>query len=145
VIAVVAGGLSVTGGLLLITGLYLSYYWGRVMFVSPATFSDDPVVGTVERIVATIQRAAAFGAGLLIVSLPSRSLPPVPPCRCVAYGPVPEIGGCGISRWSSRIPRQGSRRLVGRAVGICERWSQGDSDCRPAPAAATDGVDPRGF
>jgi hypothetical protein len=67
VIAVVAGGLSVTGGLLLITGLYLSYYWGRVMFVSPATFSDDPVVGTVERSVATIQRAAASGAGLLIV------------------------------------------------------------------------------
>lgn len=56
-----------SGGLLLLTGIYISYYWARVLFGSAATLSDDPIVGTVERIVSTIQRTAASGTGLLIV------------------------------------------------------------------------------
>jgi hypothetical protein len=59
---------GVSGGLLFLTGLYLSYYWARVLFGSAATLSDDPIVGTVERIVATIQRTAASGTGLLILT-----------------------------------------------------------------------------
>lgn len=52
----------ISGGLLLLTGAYLTYYWVRVR--SGALLSGhDPLIGAVERFSATVQRTAASGTG----------------------------------------------------------------------------------
>jgi len=58
----------VSGGLLVVTGAYLTYYWARVLFGPAATLADDPIVGLVERTVATIQRTAASGTGFAVMT-----------------------------------------------------------------------------
>ena len=56
----------ITGTVLTVAGLYLTYYWGRVQFGSAATLGDDPIVGFVGDFAAAVERFAA-GNGRLIV------------------------------------------------------------------------------
>ncbi len=47
------------GGLLFLAGVYLTYYWSRVLWGSPGTLGDDPVVGFVQRFTSLVERSAA--------------------------------------------------------------------------------------
>jgi cytochrome c-type biogenesis protein len=58
----------ITGGMLAVAGVYLTYYWGRVKFGSAATLGDDPIVGFVGDFTATIERyAGVYGRPVMIV------------------------------------------------------------------------------
>lgn len=58
----------ITGAMLSVAGLYLTYYWARVKFGSAATLGDDPVVGFVGDFTATIERyAGTYGRPVMIV------------------------------------------------------------------------------
>jgi len=60
----------ISGVLLLVAGVYLSYYWLRILFGPIATLGDDPIVGTVQRFTSRIERVAiANGGTILIVSV----------------------------------------------------------------------------
>ncbi|MCA1671577.1 MAG: cytochrome c biogenesis CcdA family protein [Actinobacteria bacterium] len=60
----------ISGALLLVAGVYLSYYWLRILFGPIATLADDPVVGTVQRFTSYVERlATANGRAILIGSL----------------------------------------------------------------------------
>ena len=60
----------VSGALLVVAGVYLSYYWLRILFGPIATLADDPIVGTVQRFTTRIERiATANSRAILIVSL----------------------------------------------------------------------------
>ena len=60
----------ISGALLLVAGVYLSYYWLRILFGPIATLADDPIVGTVQRFTSRIERIAiANGGTILIVSV----------------------------------------------------------------------------
>lgn len=71
----------ITGTVLVLAGLYLTYYWLRVQFGSAATLGDDPIVGFVGDFTAAIERFAAgngqlliLGAGLIVVAVVIGSL-----------------------------------------------------------------------
>lgn len=49
----------IAGGLLLAAGIYLTYYWSRVLWGSAATLGDDPIVGFVSRFTALVERSAS--------------------------------------------------------------------------------------
>lgn len=49
----------IAGALLVAAGIYLTYYWSRVLWGSPATLGDDPVVGFVQRFTALVERSAS--------------------------------------------------------------------------------------
>jgi cytochrome c-type biogenesis protein len=58
----------ITGGMLTVAGLYLTYYWARVKFGSAATLGDDPIVGFVGDFTAIIERyAGTYGRPVMIV------------------------------------------------------------------------------
>ncbi|MCL1601370.1 MAG: cytochrome c biogenesis CcdA family protein [Actinomycetia bacterium] len=58
----------ITGGMLTVAGVYLTYYWGRVKFGSAATLGDDPIVGFVGDFTATIERyAGTYGRPVMVV------------------------------------------------------------------------------
>ncbi|RLE14476.1 MAG: hypothetical protein DRJ28_05670 [Actinobacteria bacterium] len=58
----------ITGAMLTVAGLYLTYYWGRVKFGSAATLGDDPIVGFVGDFTATIERyAGTVGRPVMVV------------------------------------------------------------------------------
>jgi cytochrome c-type biogenesis protein len=58
----------ITGAMLTVAGLYLTYYWGRVKFGSAATLGDDPIVGFVGDFTATIERyAGTYGRPVMVV------------------------------------------------------------------------------
>jgi cytochrome c-type biogenesis protein len=67
----------IAGALLLISGGYLAYYWGRIQFGDTATLANDPVVGLVTRYAAEIQQDAGAhshtllgaAAGFLVVAV----------------------------------------------------------------------------
>ncbi len=60
----------ISGALLVVAGVYLSYYWLRILFGPVATLADDPVVGTVQRFTTRIERiATANSAAILAVSV----------------------------------------------------------------------------
>lgn len=60
----------ISGALLLVAGVYLSYYWLRILFGPIATLADDPVVGTVQRFTSYVERlATANGRAILTGSL----------------------------------------------------------------------------
>lgn len=56
----------VGGGLLTLAGVYLTYYWGRVLWGPVDTLAQDPIVGQVQRFAAGLERFAA-GNGIWIV------------------------------------------------------------------------------
>lgn len=56
----------VSGGLLVLSGAYLTYYWLRVRLGPSATLASDPLVGAVTRFSARIT-VYARGSGLLVV------------------------------------------------------------------------------
>lgn len=58
----------ISGALLLIAGVYLSYYWLRILFGPIATLADDPIVGTVQRFTTRIERIATANAGAILVA-----------------------------------------------------------------------------
>ncbi|MFV1961028.1 MAG: cytochrome c biogenesis CcdA family protein, partial [Acidimicrobiia bacterium] len=71
----------ITGTMLMVAGLYLTYYWGRVKFGSAATLAEDPIVGFVGTFTAAIERFAAgngrpimFVAGLAVAAIVAVSL-----------------------------------------------------------------------
>lgn len=53
----------INGGLLLLVAVYLVYYWGMALFASATTRADDPVVGFMDTITATVQRWIDSGGG----------------------------------------------------------------------------------
>ena len=57
---------TITGALLSLAGIYLSYFWLRVEFGSPATLSDDPIVGFVSDFTAAIERTATANGRTII-------------------------------------------------------------------------------
>lgn len=57
----------ISGVLLTIAGVYLTYYWGRILFGPLATLADDPIVGTVQRFTSSIERVAARSSGVIAV------------------------------------------------------------------------------
>jgi len=57
------------GGLLLVAGAYLTYYWARILFGPSATLSSDPIVGLALRFSAQLEaRAAVHGLALVLVA-----------------------------------------------------------------------------
>jgi len=57
----------ITGTMLTVAGVYLTYYWGRVKFGSAATLGDDPIVGFVGDFTATIERVAgSYGRPIIL-------------------------------------------------------------------------------
>ncbi|MFV1999754.1 MAG: cytochrome c biogenesis CcdA family protein [Acidimicrobiia bacterium] len=59
----------ITGAMLTVAGLYLTYYWGRVKFGSAATLGDDPIVGFVGDFTAFIERNAASSGQPIMLTL----------------------------------------------------------------------------
>jgi hypothetical protein len=58
----------ITGAMLTVAGLYLTYYWARVKFGSAATLGDDPIVGFVGDFTAIIERyAGTYGRPVMLV------------------------------------------------------------------------------
>jgi cytochrome c-type biogenesis protein len=57
----------VAGGLLLASGAYLSYYWGRVLWGPADALSTDPLLTVVSRFSNWIQRTAGSGGGTSLV------------------------------------------------------------------------------
>ncbi len=57
----------IAGGLLVVAGAYLVYYWARVRFGEAATLADDPIVESVTRFSAEVQ-VFADRRGLLVVA-----------------------------------------------------------------------------
>jgi cytochrome c-type biogenesis protein len=71
----------ITGTMLTIAGLYLTYYWGRVKFGSAATLGDDPIVGfvgtftaNIERVAGTYGRPIIFTAGIAVAAIAALTL-----------------------------------------------------------------------
>jgi cytochrome c-type biogenesis protein len=58
----------ISGGLLVVAGIYLSYYWLRILFGPIATLADDPIVGTVQRFTSRIERIAAANGGTILMA-----------------------------------------------------------------------------
>ncbi|MDQ3963319.1 MAG: cytochrome c biogenesis CcdA family protein [Actinomycetota bacterium] len=56
------------GVLLTLAGIYLTYYWGRVLWGPVATLGQDPIVGRVQRMAAGLERFAA-GRGAWVVGI----------------------------------------------------------------------------
>ncbi len=59
----------ISGGMLVVAGVYLTYYWGRVRFGSAATLNDDPIVGFVGRFTAEIERFSAGNGRVLMAAV----------------------------------------------------------------------------
>ncbi|MEN8237825.1 MAG: cytochrome c biogenesis CcdA family protein [Actinomycetota bacterium] len=66
----------ITGTMLTLAGVYLTYYWARVQFGSAATLSDDPIVGfvgdftaVIERFAGTYGRMIVLTAGLIVAGI----------------------------------------------------------------------------
>lgn len=60
----------ISGALLVAAGVYLSYYWLRILLGPVSTLADDPIVGTVQRFTTRIERiATANSRAILVVSL----------------------------------------------------------------------------
>lgn len=59
----------ITGTMLAIAGVYLTYYWGRVKFGPAATLADDPIVGFVGTFTAGIERfAGSYGRPIILAA-----------------------------------------------------------------------------
>lgn len=54
------------GALLVLAAVYLTYYWGRILWGPVATLGQDPIVGPVQRLASGLERVAA-GSGRWIV------------------------------------------------------------------------------
>lgn len=57
----------IASGLVLVAGLYLSYYWARVLWASPLSLAEDPLVRVVTRFATLVQRAAGSGGGRAVI------------------------------------------------------------------------------
>ena len=59
----------ITGAMLALAGVYLTYYWSRVEFGSAATLNDDPIVGFVGDFTAAIEGfAGSYGRALVLTA-----------------------------------------------------------------------------
>jgi cytochrome c biogenesis protein CcdA len=67
--AVLPYAAKLSGALLVVCGLYLTYYWARLHFGPSATLADDPLVGPVTKFTAELQTyAAGNGRAILAVA-----------------------------------------------------------------------------
>ncbi len=57
---------TITGGLLTIAGLYLTYFWVRVRFGPVATLGEDPIVGFVSAFTSAVERIAASNGRVIV-------------------------------------------------------------------------------
>lgn len=56
----------VGGAMLILASVYLTYYWGRVLWGPVETLAQDPIVGQVQRLTAGLERfAASYGMWLV--------------------------------------------------------------------------------
>lgn len=53
----------IASGLLLLAGVYLTYYWARVIWARPESLGNDPLVGAMTRFATLVQRAAGSSGG----------------------------------------------------------------------------------
>lgn len=53
----------IAGGLLLLVGAYLTYYWSKVQFAPVGALSEDPIVSLVQRFTSYVQRVTSSGGG----------------------------------------------------------------------------------
>ncbi len=83
----------VASGLLLVAGVYLTYYWARVIWSPPESLGDDPLVGAMTRFATLVQRAAGSSGGRVAV--------------LVAGGVVAVGIGVAVWQWSGQ-ERSGS-------------------------------------
>lgn len=58
----------ISGALLIVAGVYLSYYWLRILFGPIATLADDPIVGTVQRFTTRVERIATANARTMLIA-----------------------------------------------------------------------------
>jgi hypothetical protein len=58
----------ISGALLVVAGVYLSYYWLRILFGPVATLADDPIVGTVQRLTTRIERIATANSEAILIA-----------------------------------------------------------------------------
>jgi cytochrome c-type biogenesis protein len=58
----------ISGALLVVAGIYLSYYWLRILFGPLATLADDPIVGSVQRFTTRIERIATANASTILTA-----------------------------------------------------------------------------
>lgn len=60
----------IAGGLLLLVGAYLTYYWSKVQFAPVGALSEDPIVSLVQRFTSYVQRLSSSGGGdwLIVVA-----------------------------------------------------------------------------
>jgi hypothetical protein len=86
----------ISGAFLLVAGVYLSYYWLRILFGPIATLADDPIVGTVQRFTARVERIATNNSGTILIT---------------SAIVVAAVGGYIVWRWwrsKETIPMKGS-------------------------------------
>ncbi len=57
---------TITGSLLVVAGLYLTYFWVRVRFGSAETLGEDPIVGFVGGFTSAVERIAAANGRLIV-------------------------------------------------------------------------------
>ncbi|MGH2383358.1 MAG: cytochrome c biogenesis CcdA family protein [Candidatus Limnocylindria bacterium] len=57
----------IAGVMLVLSGVYLSYYWARVLWAPADALASDPFVGAVSRFATWVQRSAASGSGRVVV------------------------------------------------------------------------------
>jgi cytochrome c biogenesis protein CcdA len=71
----------IAGALLVVSGVYLTYYWARIRFGDTATLADDPIVGGATRYAAQVQSYASdhstpllIGAACFLIAATATSL-----------------------------------------------------------------------
>lgn len=59
----------ITSAVLLVAGVYVTYYWGQILLNGAAATGSDPVIGLVTRVATAVERAgAAYGVALIAVA-----------------------------------------------------------------------------
>jgi cytochrome c-type biogenesis protein len=97
----------VNGGLLLLVGAYLIYYWGVVLWMPPGALAADPVVAFGQRFTSLVQRWAETGGGRWLL---------LPAAVVVALAAL-----AGIWQWSRR-PTTESTTASPEATPVDDRW-----------------------
>jgi cytochrome c biogenesis protein CcdA len=90
----------IAGSLLLVVGVYLTYYWWQVRFAPAGSLARDPMVSLVQGFTNAVQRAAAASSGRWLI---------------VAAGAIVVVAAsAGIWRWSAAAAGQDGELVARR-------------------------------